>query len=92
MSGRRAASRSPVTFAQTPGVADAQTQRAIDVLTRAVQALQSTAPSHVIRGSGEPEGVVVAPAGTLYVNSDGGANATLWVKESGDGAEGWVSK
>jgi hypothetical protein len=40
MAGRRAERPGPVTVAQTPGVDDPKTQRAIDVLTGAVQELQ----------------------------------------------------
>ncbi len=43
-------------------------------------------------GSGSPEGVVTANPGSLYCNTAGGANTTLWVKESGGGNTGWVGK
>lgn len=43
-------------------------------------------------GSGSPEGVVTAPVGSLYSRNDGGANTTLYVKESGTGNTGWVAK
>jgi hypothetical protein len=45
-------------------------------------------------GTGSPEGVVFAPAGSLYLNLSGGAGATLWVKESGSAFSntGWVAK
>lgn len=46
----------------------------------------------VIGGSGAPEGVVIAPQGSLYLNSNGGTNTTLYVKESGSGNTGWVAK
>lgn len=41
------------------------------------------------RGDGSPEGVVVAPVGTAYLRTDGGAGTTLYVKESGTGNTGW---
>ena len=44
------------------------------------------------RGVGTPEGAVVAPVGTAYLRSDGGAGTTLYVKESGTGDTGWVAK
>jgi hypothetical protein len=44
------------------------------------------------KGSGSPEGVVTAPIGSLYLNTDGGAGTTLYVKESGTGNTGWVGK
>lgn len=47
----------------------------------------------VIRaGSGSPEGVLTAPVGSLYLRSDGGANTSMYVKESGTGNTGWIAK
>ncbi len=43
-------------------------------------------------GTGTPEAAVTAPIGTLYLRTDGGANTTLYVKESGTGNTGWVAK
>lgn len=44
-------------------------------------------------GSGSPQNVVTANIGCQYVNTDGGASTTLWVKESGTGTNtGWVAK
>lgn len=43
-------------------------------------------------GTGSPETVVTAPIGSLYVNVSGGAGTTLYVKESGAFATGWVAK
>ena len=43
-------------------------------------------------GAGTPEASVTAPIGSLYTRSDGGANTTLYVKESGAGNTGWVAK
>lgn len=37
-------------------------------------------------GSGSPEGVVTAPAGTTYFDS---TNDIFWVKETGSGSSGW---
>ena len=41
---------------------------------------------------GSPEGVITALPGTIYLNKNGGADSTLWVKESGIGNTGWVPK
>lgn len=49
-------------------------------------------PSLVRTGAGSPEGAVVALVGTLYLRTDGGAGTTLYVKETGVGATGWVAK
>lgn len=43
-------------------------------------------------GTGSPEGVVTAPVGSLYSRTDGGADTTLYVKESGTGNTGWSAK
>lgn len=43
-------------------------------------------------GAGSPEGVVVAAKGSTYRRSDGGANTSFYVKESGTGNTGWVAK
>ncbi len=43
-------------------------------------------------GTGSPEGALDAPPGSLYTRDDGGAGATLYVKESGSGNTGWVAK
>jgi hypothetical protein len=48
--------------------------------------------SRVRVGTGTPEAVVTAPVGTLFLRTDGGANTTLYVKESGTGNTGWVAK
>ncbi len=52
----------------------------------------TTLKSQTRRGAGSPETVVTAPIGTLYLQTDGGAATTLWVKESGAAAVGWVAK
>ena len=43
-------------------------------------------------GNGSPEGTVTAPIGSIYQRKDGGANTTLYVKQSGTGNTGWVAK
>lgn len=43
-------------------------------------------------GSGSPESVVTANVGSLYLRTDGGAGTTLYIKESGTGATGWIGK
>lgn len=54
-------------------------------------AIGGTAP-FITGGSGTPEGVLTAPIGSLWMRSDGGANTSLYVKESGAGNTGWVAK
>lgn len=48
--------------------------------------------SKIRTGTGSPQGNLEAPVGTLYLRSDGGANTTLYIKESGTGVTGWVAK
>lgn len=43
-------------------------------------------------GTGTPEAAVTAPVGSLFTRTDGGANTTLYVKESGASNTGWVAK
>jgi hypothetical protein len=43
-------------------------------------------------GTGTPEGNIVAPVGSLFLRSDGGAGSTLYVKESGTSSTGWIAK
>jgi hypothetical protein len=46
----------------------------------------------IIQGSGDPEGSITASVGALFLRSDGGANTTLYVKETGTGNTGWAAK
>jgi hypothetical protein len=46
----------------------------------------------VLSGTGSPENVQIAPVGCLYLRKDGGANTTLYIKESGSGSTGWIAK
>lgn len=43
-------------------------------------------------GTGSPEAAVTGTVGDLYLRTDGGANTTLYVKESGSGNTGWIAK
>lgn len=46
----------------------------------------------ILTGTNTPEGAVVAPVGSLFLRSDGGATTTLYVKTSGAGNTGWTAK
>lgn len=48
--------------------------------------------ANVFTGAGAPDQRVAASVGSLYLRTDGGAGATLYVKETGAGAVGWVPK
>jgi hypothetical protein len=44
-------------------------------------------------GTGSPETVVIGSIGNLWLRTDGGANTTLYIKESGTQTNtGWVAK
>lgn len=44
-------------------------------------------------GEGNPENEIAANIGTLFINEEGGATTTLYVKETGEGTKsGWVAK
>lgn len=55
------------------------------------KAIKVGTPS-IYSGSGDPNSTVTAVPGSLYMNSAGGGNTSLWVKESGSGNTGWVAK
>lgn len=42
-------------------------------------------------GEGDPENVVTAPVGTLYLRTDGGTGTTLYVKEANSDDTGWAA-
>ena len=46
----------------------------------------------IVVGTGAPEGAVSAKIGSIYMRLDGGSSTSLYVKESGTGATGWVAK
>lgn len=67
--------------------------RLYDVFREYSRAVNDLDDRSVLRGSGSPEGVVVANRGRLYVRTDGAAATTLYVKTADDGqATGWTAK
>lgn len=52
----------------------------------------AVSPVSILTGAGSPEGAASAPVGSLYLRNDGGANTSLYVKESGTGNTGWAAK
>jgi hypothetical protein len=48
--------------------------------------------SSITWGVGSPEGNIFAAPGSLYLNQSGGANTTLYIKETGTSNTGWVAK
>lgn len=70
---------------------DGTTAAAFEIMNGAITTLNGQNVT-ITAGTGSPQGVVAAPAGSIYLNTSGGANATIWVKESGTGNTGWVAK
>ena len=64
----------------------------IKKLKKRVDSLEVVGRPKTFSGSGSPEGALAAPIGSLYLRSDGGANTTLYIKESGAGNTGWIAK
>jgi hypothetical protein len=52
----------------------------------------STGTPLITSGDGSPEGVISGIKGSFYMRTDGGAGTTMYVKESGTDATGWVAK
>jgi len=48
--------------------------------------------SKIYSGITSPEGVVIAPLGSIYLRTNGGAGTSFYVKETGAGNTGWVGK
>jgi hypothetical protein len=48
--------------------------------------------ARIFAGTSTPEAAVTAPIGSLFLRTDGGAVTTLYIKESGVAATGWVAK
>jgi hypothetical protein len=45
----------------------------------------------IIKGTGDPEGVITANAGSIFLRTDGSALSTFYVKQSGAGNTGWAA-
>jgi len=60
---------------------------------REVAAFYNQFAGMLFSGTGDPESVVKAGIGALYMRRDGGAGTSLYVKEADDGlASGWAAK
>ena len=85
----------PEVFAQTNKISGVSTNWIVltnGTVTASAGFRNGTAAVQWLAGSGDPDGVVTAPVGSLYSRTDGGAGTTLYVKESGTGNTGWVAK
>ena len=77
-----------VPIRQSPEIFRRKLNAIFDLIVGRLDAMEG----HVRSGAGSPEGAVTAPVGTLYLRTNGGANTTLYIKESGSGNSGWVAK
>lgn len=68
------------------------TAKFLNVFSRNFRPGPSTSGPIWTSGVGSPEGAMSAPVGSLYTRSDGGLNATLYVKERGSDNTGWIAK
>lgn len=56
------------------------------------QSVQLGSGAVILTGSGDPNGVVAAPPGSLFLRTDGGPKSTLYVKTNGFDNLGWGGK
>ena len=61
-------------------------------LKKRIGRLETGPGPRVLLGANTPEGAITAPVGTLFLRTNGGANTTLYIKESGTGNTGWIAK
>ena len=54
--------------------------------------ISSQSGARILSATGSPEGVVTGEVGDTYQRTDGGAGTSFYVKESGIGNTGWISK
>jgi hypothetical protein len=80
------------TGAGTAAAARANLSAAKSGVNNDISELGLVAGIRILAGAGTPEGSVAANVGSLYLRTDGGALTTLYIKESGAGATGWVAK
>ena len=56
------------------------------------QVQYGTGGSLLVTGSGDPEGVVSAPVGSVFLRGDGGVSTSVYIKEAGgSGDTGWTA-
>ena len=68
-------------------------QEFLDDLLDAVRPLQLLGNDiGIFAGTATPESSITANVGSVYLRTGGGASTTLYVKESGTGATGWIVK
>lgn len=71
---------------------DLQTDGTTRLKIKSTGQITLPAGNMILSGTGTPESAVTAPVGSIFLRTDGGANTTLYVKESGSGNTGWAAK
>jgi hypothetical protein len=80
-------------FAVTASVITERGCISYDQIRRADRSNDGSKFLMLLAGSGTPNGVITGSPGDIYVSTAGGANVTLWIKESGSATNtGWVAK
>lgn len=80
-----------INWASAPQTGNAELDAFLDDLLAIVRTVRLEGNDIEIHaGAGSPEGVVTARVGSVYLRTDG--IPSLYVKESGTGATGWVGK
>jgi hypothetical protein len=72
--------------------ADVINYRNIALNAAPIVVLGTGSAPRILTGTGTPESSQTAVVGSIYLRTDGGANTTLYVKESGSSSTGWVAK
>ena len=67
-------------------------ERKFRVLNDGTILLGPTAALKLFYGAGDPENVVTATVGSLFLRTDGSTSTTLYVKTAGTGNTGWTAK
>lgn len=74
-----------------------QTAQGVAELNRMLRTLFQNIPGNtddvkVFSGYGTPEGAVKANVGSIFMRLDGGANTSIYIKETGSDGNGWTAK
>lgn len=74
-----------------------KTSEGVAKLNQMLQTLFENVPGdgqtvRIYKGYGSPLNVISAGIGSIYQRLDGGAVTSIYIKESGTGATGWVAK
>jgi hypothetical protein len=89
LTGRSSPNSHPATAISTDTTSF--TDGVIPTLATDVQLALNAVDDKIKMGTGNPESVVTAPVGAIYLRTDGSSGTTLYKKESGAGNTGWVT-